>query len=145
MTSPRRVVDLAMREDGGILLFTALLIPVVLLFLSLTVDIGNLPKYHGTASFTGGTVKIQNYLPMWANMKAAFVIDGGRIHLERIDLQTDGATTVARGDVDASHWPNQAYQVQSRVHFPRGGASPATATSPACSSCSRTRTAPAAI
>jgi len=86
---------------------------------NLTVEIGNLPKYHGSASFTGGTVTIQNYLPMWANMKAAFVIDGPRIQLDRIDLQTDGATTVARGEVDTAHWPNQSYQVQSRVRFPR--------------------------
>ena len=86
---------------------------------NLTVDIGNLPKYHGTATFTGGTVRIQNYQPMWANMKAAFVIDGPRIHLERVDLQTDGATTVARGDVDTARWPDQTYQVQSRVQFPR--------------------------
>ena len=86
---------------------------------NLEVDIGNLPKYHGTAIFTGGTVTIQDYVPMWANMKAAFVIDGSRIILERIDMDTDGARTVARGEVDAGHWPNQSYQVQSRVHFPR--------------------------
>jgi hypothetical protein len=86
---------------------------------NLTVDIGNLPKYHGTATFSGGTVRIQNYLPMWANMKAQFVIDGPMIQLERIDLETDGATSVARGAVDAAHWPNQSYEVQSRVHFPR--------------------------
>ena len=29
---------------------------------------------------------------MWANMKAQFVIDGPRIHLDRIDMDTDGAT-----------------------------------------------------
>ena len=44
---------------------------------------------------------------MWANMKAQFVLDGPRIHLDRIDLDTDGATTVARGDVDIAHWPEQ--------------------------------------
>jgi hypothetical protein len=86
---------------------------------NLDVDSGNLPKYHGTATFKGGTVKIQDYVPMWANMKASFVIDGPRIRLERIDLDTDGAKTVARGEVDAAHWPNQSYEVQSRVHFPR--------------------------
>jgi hypothetical protein len=64
---------------------------------NLDVDIGNLPKYHGTATFKGGTVKIQDYVPMWANMKASFVIDGPRIRLERIDLDTDGAKTVAGG------------------------------------------------
>jgi hypothetical protein len=41
MTFSRGVVHLATREDGGIIVFTALLIPVVMLFLSLTVDIGN--------------------------------------------------------------------------------------------------------
>ena len=56
---------------------------------------------------------------MWANMKAQFVIDGSRIHLDRIDMETDGATTVASGDVDMAHWPNQGYQVKSRVNFPR--------------------------
>jgi hypothetical protein len=86
---------------------------------NLDITIGNLPRYHGTASFTGGTVTIQDFVPMWANMKAEFTIDGPQVHLERIDLDTDGATTVARGDVDMGHWPNQSYQVQSRVRFPR--------------------------
>ena len=86
---------------------------------NLQVDIGNLPKYHGTATFKGGTVTIQDFVPMWANMNASFVLDGPRIQLQRIDLETDGAVTVARGEVDAAHWPNQSYQVQSQVHFPR--------------------------
>jgi hypothetical protein len=86
---------------------------------NLEVTIGNLPKYHGTASFTGGTVGIQQYVPMSANMKAWFDIDGTRIHLSRIDLNTDGASTVARGELDFAHWPDQTYQVKSRVNFPR--------------------------
>ncbi len=86
---------------------------------NLDIDIGNLPKYHGTATFSGGTVTIQDFVPMWAKMKAQFVIDGSRIHLDRIDMDTDGATTVATGDVDMAHWPNQGYQVKSRVNFPR--------------------------
>jgi hypothetical protein len=86
---------------------------------NLEMRIENLPEYHGTATFDGGTVTIQDNLPMWANMKAQFVLDGPRVHLRRIDLETDGATTVARGDVDLAHWPEQTYQVQSRVTFPR--------------------------
>ena len=86
---------------------------------NLDITIGNLPNYHGTATFTGGTVSIQDFVPMWANMKAQFVIDGSRIHLDRIDMDTDGATTVATGEVDMGHWPNQGYQVKSRVDFPR--------------------------
>jgi hypothetical protein len=86
---------------------------------NLDISIGNLPNYHGTATFNGGTVTIQDFVPMWANMKAQFVIDGSRIHLDRIDMETDGASTVATGDVDLAHWPNQGYQVKSRVNFPR--------------------------
>ena len=75
--------------------------------------------YHGEATFTGGTVAIQDFVPMWANMRARFSIDKGIIHIPRIDLETDGATTVASGEVDMKHWPEQTYHVQSRVHFPR--------------------------
>src|SRR5262249_50029356 len=86
---------------------------------NLELNIGNLPNYHGTATFTGGPVPIQDYLPMWANMKAQFVLDGPRVRLQRVDLETDGATTVARGEVDLAHWPEQTHQVKSRVRFPR--------------------------
>jgi translocation and assembly module TamB len=86
---------------------------------NLDITIGNLPKYHGTATFTGGTVAIQRYVPMWTNMKAQFTIDGSSIHLERIDLESDGARSVARGDVDLARWPEMMYRVESRVHFPR--------------------------
>ena len=81
--------------------------------------ITNLPKYHGTVEFHGGIVQIQDHLPMWAGMKARFVLDGPRVHLDRIDLATDGAQTVASGDVDFAHWPVQLYRVKSTVHFPR--------------------------
>jgi autotransporter translocation and assembly factor TamB len=86
---------------------------------NLAIRMGNLPGYHGTATFTGGMVRIQDDLPMWTNMKAQFVLDGARVHLSRIDLESDGATTVAQGDVDLASWPNQSYRVQSRVSFPR--------------------------
>jgi hypothetical protein len=86
---------------------------------NLAVDIGNLPKYHGTATFSGGTVAIQQFVPMWINMNARFVIDGPHIHLDRIDFDTDGAKTVASGDVDTAHWPEQTYRVTSRVQFAR--------------------------
>ena len=41
MSATRGITDLAAREEGGIIVFVALLLPVVLLFLSLSVDIGN--------------------------------------------------------------------------------------------------------
>jgi hypothetical protein len=85
----------------------------------LNLDITNVPEYHGTATFTDGMVTIQDNVPMWTKMKAQFVLDGPRVRLDRIDIDTDGATTVARGEVDLAHWPEQTYQVQSRVQFPR--------------------------
>ena len=82
-------------------------------------NITNLPQYHGTAAFKGGIVRIQDHLPMWADFRAAFVLDGPRVHLSRIDMPTDGAETTASGDVDFSHWPDMQFAVKSRVKFPR--------------------------
>src|SRR5262249_38195090 len=86
---------------------------------NLDITIGNLPQYHGVATFSNGTISIQDHLPMWATMKAQFTLDGPRVHLQRIDLDSDGAKTVARGEVDLAHWPEQTYDVQSRVKFQR--------------------------
>jgi hypothetical protein len=86
---------------------------------NIDLNITNLPQYHGKATFKGGTVKIQNHLPMWTNFTAAFTLDGSRVHLSRIDIETDGAETTAAGDVDFSRWPEMLYTVRSRVHFPR--------------------------
>ena len=41
MSATRGIADIATREGGGIVVFVALLMPVVLLFLALSVDIGN--------------------------------------------------------------------------------------------------------
>ena len=41
MTAGRSIASLAAREDGGILVFVAMMTPVVLLFLAFAVDIGN--------------------------------------------------------------------------------------------------------
>jgi hypothetical protein len=118
---PRRVTTTLryLRASRGEFTFEDHETPWGVICRNLDVNITNLPRYHGTATFTGGTVTIQDFVPMWANMKAQFVIDGPRIHLDRIDLDTDGATTVASGDVDMAHWPNQSYSVKSRVKFPR--------------------------
>jgi len=77
------------------------------------------PHYRGQATFAGGTVSIQDHLPMWTNMKTRFVIDGDKLRMERIDIETDGATTTAVGTVDLDRWPEMLYDVKSRVHFPR--------------------------
>jgi TamB, inner membrane protein subunit of TAM complex len=94
-------------------------LPWAVICRDLEINIGNLPNYHGTATFTGGTVTIQDYLPMAASMKAQFTLDGPLINLSRIDLETDGAVSVVSGVVDGAHWPEQTYHVESRVRFPR--------------------------
>ena len=69
-------------------------------------------EYRGQASFSNGTVDIQDYEPMRADMSAAFRIVDGKIVLDRIDLTTDGAQSVLTGEVDVARWPEQLYQVR---------------------------------
>jgi hypothetical protein len=86
---------------------------------NLNLTITNFPGYHGEATFKEGLISIQNYVPMWVNFKGRFAIDGAKVHLDRVELETDGAHSVAVGDVDFDHWPEQTYQVRSRVQFSR--------------------------
>jgi len=108
-----------LRADRGQFIYEDHELPWSVICRDLAIDIGNLPNYHGTATFTGGTVAIQDYLPMAASMKAQFTLDGPLIKLTRVDLESDGAVSVASGEVDGAHWPEQTYQVQSRLHFAR--------------------------
>src|SRR5262249_43422585 len=76
-------------------------------------------EYRGTASFSNGTVAIQDYVPMRADMATRFKIDGSNVVLDRIDLPTDGAKSDVTGVVDLSRWPEQTYHVTSKVSFRR--------------------------
>ncbi|MBI4887985.1 MAG: translocation/assembly module TamB domain-containing protein [Acidobacteria bacterium] len=76
-------------------------------------------EYGGQARFSNGTVAIQNYVPMRADMSTTFRIVGGKIVLDRIDLTTDGSRSELTGEVDVARWPEQTYRVRSRVDFPR--------------------------
>jgi len=76
-------------------------------------------EYRGQASFANGTVAIQNYVPMRADMQTSFRIVGGKIVLDRINLITDGAESQLTGQVDLTRWPEQLYYVRSKVHLPR--------------------------
>jgi hypothetical protein len=120
-TGPRRFTTTMkyLRAWRGQFTFEDHEVPWTIVAPGIDLNITNLPKYHGTAQFKGGTVTIQDHLPMWANFTAAFELDGPRVHLPRIDIATDGAETTASGDVDFSHWPNMKFAVKSRVHFPR--------------------------
>ena len=76
-------------------------------------------KYEGEASVHGGTVSIEQFVPMWTNMTARFVIDGALLHMTRIDIDSDGARTVAIGDVDVAHFPEMSYTVKSHLQTAR--------------------------
>ena len=89
---------------------------------NLDFTLGNVPNYHGQAVFSGGTVQIQNYKPMWANLRARFRLDGPHVDLDRIEIDSDGARTLARGSVElGKNWPEQSYDFESRLQFPRMG------------------------
>jgi hypothetical protein len=74
--------------------------------------------YRGRASFSDGQVKIQTYEAFRADMQSRFRLDGSKVRFERIDLATDGARSVLDGVVDLGRWPEQIYNVQSRIDFP---------------------------
>ena len=86
---------------------------------NLAVDIHKTVDYRGQASFSGGTIQIGDFEPMWIDMATDFGIDGSLIHLTRIDLETDGASTVVEGRVNAAEWPDMSYELESDIDFTR--------------------------
>lgn len=86
---------------------------------NIDINITNLPNYHGDVTFRDGLVQIQQFEPMWAHMKARFTVDGSRLRMDHVALETDGAVSEAVGEIDMARWPEQSYQVTSRVGFPR--------------------------
>jgi hypothetical protein len=86
---------------------------------NLDVTVVKTTEYRGQARFNGGTVVIQKYEPMTADAYATFKIDGGKVVMDRIDLVTDGAVSQLTGVVDIARWPEQVYQIKSRIQFPR--------------------------
>jgi hypothetical protein len=74
-------------------------------------------QYLGTASITNGTVQIKDYLPMRADMRVKYRIDGSLVRLPEIVLDSDGARSQVRGQIDFGHWPEMIYHVDSRVNL----------------------------
>ncbi len=79
---------------------------------------GPTSDYRGRATISNGTVRIQSYQPFRMDMQSRFSLNGGKVHFDRMDLVSDGARTVATGDVDLGRWPEQIYQLKSRIDFP---------------------------
>ena len=74
--------------------------------------------YLGRASFSDSTITIQKYEPFPASMQSRFTIDGSKLHFSRIDLASEGAQSVLTGDIDMGRWPEQTYQISSKIDFP---------------------------
>jgi hypothetical protein len=74
--------------------------------------------YGGTASFGGGTIRIQTYEPFAAAMQSRFSMKPPNLHFDRIDLLTDGATSILEGDLQLNNWPEQMYRIRSKIDIP---------------------------
>jgi hypothetical protein len=86
---------------------------------NLDVTVLKLVGYRGYSTSSGGLITVQKYVPMGVDLRTWFRIDDGKILLDRIELDTDGAKTLCTGVVDARHWPEQTYQVDSTIQMPR--------------------------
>ena len=76
-------------------------------------------EYRGVVRFSDSTVTIQNFKPMSARARGSFKLDGTKVVFDRLELVTDGAATDVTGMVDMGNWPEQLYNVKSRIQFPR--------------------------
>lgn len=86
---------------------------------NLDVTISKLVEYRGQVRFTGGTINIQKYEPMAADLSGNFKIVGPRVVFDKLEIASDGARSSATGVIDISRWPEQIYDVKSRIQFAR--------------------------
>lgn len=86
---------------------------------NLEVTVAKGADYRGKMSFSDGTIVIQKYEPMKADLTATLAFIDGKIVMDRIDLITDGAVSQMSGVVDLPKWPEQLYHIKSRIQFPK--------------------------
>ena len=86
---------------------------------NLDLTITKILDYRGHASCSGGTIRIGDYEPMWMDMATDFELDGAHVHLTRVNLETDGASTVLEGDVDTANLPEMTFELESDIDFTR--------------------------
>jgi hypothetical protein len=84
---------------------------------NLDITVLKLVGYRGFSTSSGGTVNIQSYTPMAADLRTWFRIDGGKVLLDRIELDTDGAKSTMTGVVDIARWPEQTYEIDSVIQL----------------------------
>jgi hypothetical protein len=84
---------------------------------NLDVNVAKLIDYRGRVRFSNSTIKIQNYEPLTASLGATFKVVNGQVVFERMQLVTDGTVSDLTGVVDIARWPEQTYQLKSRIQF----------------------------
>ena len=72
-------------------------------------------RYLGRGSASNGGVQIKTYLPMRMDVRFTFEIKGRIVDFDRIELHTDNSHSLLTGKVALNRWPEQTYQVRSRV------------------------------
>ena len=53
------------------------------------------------------------------DMATDFELDGAQVHLTRVNLETDGASTVLVGDVDTANLPEMTFELKSDIDLTR--------------------------
>ena len=86
---------------------------------NLDLTITKILDYRGHASCSGGSIRISDYEPMWMDMATDFELDGAQVHLTRVNLETDGASTVLEGDVDTANLPEMTFELESDIDLTR--------------------------
>jgi len=86
---------------------------------NLEVTVTKAGDYRGRFRFSNGTIAIQKFEPMTADMTAGFKFIDNKIVLDRINMVTDGAVSNMTGVVDLRKWPEQLYQIKSTIQFPK--------------------------
>ncbi len=84
---------------------------------NLDITVLKLAGYRGYSTASGGTITVQSYTPMSADLRTWFRIEGAVVRFERIELDTDGMTGKLTGAVDLAHWPEQTYQIDSVIQM----------------------------
>ncbi|MDP1569852.1 MAG: translocation/assembly module TamB domain-containing protein [Vicinamibacterales bacterium] len=85
---------------------------------NLEITVTKLADYRGQIRYSGGTLTIQDYLPMTAALEGSFHFEGARLIFDALELRTDGARTTGTGVADLGQWPEQLWQLESRIQLP---------------------------
>jgi len=75
--------------------------------------------YRGQMRYSNGTIVVQKYEPMSADLTAGFKVVDNKVIFDRMTLVTDGAVSKLTGVVDLRNFPEQLYQIDSKIQFPK--------------------------